>query len=241
MVNSDKEEKFADLNEEENQGMETWLSEMEKRIELVEENDEEELFFCMSQLIDKLLNGDWTEEYTEVLFPFWKKMQKKAKFSYELTEGLGINAYRKEKYRLAELAFLDADIKHYLAYMIRRDEVKDPTEYSKKMVVQLLKEDVDKKDPFAIVNMALFWAIKIRGDKAWKLADCMMSQLSENKSLYIYSWWLEVGLSENKNYFEGYLVHYWLLKYQKISNSRLGTKDDLRIMVQFFTDIPSYI
>ena len=241
MVTSDEDEKFAALNEEEKQGTEPWLSEIERRVELVKENDEEELFFCMSQLINKLLNEDWMEEYTEVVFPLWKKMQKKAKFDNKLTEGLGINAYRKEKYILAELAFLDVNMKKHLAYMIRRDEVKDPTKYSKKMFVQLLKEDVDKKDAFAIVNMALFWAIKIGGEKAWKLADCMMSQLPEKEIFYIYDWWLEAGLLENENRFEGYLVHYWLLKYQKIRESPLGLKDDIRRKVQAFIDIPSYI
>lgn len=222
---------------EKTKSAEIWISEMEDRIESIDENRESNLDIYISQIEDKLMD-EALEPYAEVLFQLLKKVQKKAK-RYESNAKLGMKAYLQKNYLLAELAFSDAGENNNLAYIIRRGEVKDASKYSQKIIAELLKVGVHEREPFSMINMSLFWALNVGGDEAWKLADGIMSNVPVCNISDAAGWWLELG---RKGDIEGYLVHYWLLKYSKIKVSLLGTKLDIRRRIHFsIKNMPMYI
>ena len=69
----------------------------ENQINSIDENDELAVRSYMAQIIEDLLDEDF-RNYTEVLFDLLKKIQKKAKFSYESNVNLGIKAYLQKNY-----------------------------------------------------------------------------------------------------------------------------------------------
>lgn len=79
----------ADVN------IELWISEMEKQIDDIEENDEFDLSPHMSQIVDKLMDEDLMD-YTELLFSLLKKAQKKTKLNYVSNVDLGMKAYQQK-------------------------------------------------------------------------------------------------------------------------------------------------
>ena len=216
---------------------EIWISEMENKIDSMNESEEANLELCISQIVDKLMD-EVLETCTEPLFQLLKKVQKKAKH-YESNAQLVIKAYLQTFYLLAEQAFYDAGANNCLAYIIRRYEVKDASKYSLKTIAELLKAGVHKKEPFSMINMALLWALSIGGDEAWRLADSIMSNIPVSNISTAADWWLELGWRDD---IEGYLVHYWLLKYAKIKCSLLGNRIDIRRRIHFsIKNMPMYI
>lgn len=218
-----------------------WISQMEKELDSMEEKTENDLLLCISKIIDKLMDINLID-YIDPLFWLLKKAQRKAKINDRTNIDIGVKAYQQKNYQLAELIFTHTDAKeaqNNLAYMIRRGEVKEPSEYNKRIIAETLKEGVHEQEPFYMINMSLFWALNIGGEVAWKLADSIMSTIP-NKDIHSeVEWWLNVGQTGDV---EGYLVHYWLLKYDKISSSPLGTKKDIRKYIsQSIKKMPDYI
>lgn len=90
-----------------------------------------------------------------------------------------------------------------------------------------------------MINMSLLWALDVGGDEAWKLADNIMCNIPNDNLFSASKWWLEVGQAGDV---EGYLVHYWLLKYDKINVSPLGAASDIRKRIEsLIKEMPIYI
>lgn len=224
--------------EEIEEDIESWIVTADKLIDTIGEEDDVILEPLISQIKSNLLDENYMD-YSKLLFDMLKKAQKKSKSGYQSNINLGMEAYQQKNYELAELIFIDADAKNNLAYLIRRGEVKDSSKYSVKDVAELLKEGVHNKEPFSMVNMSLLWALRIGGDEAWNLADNIMSNIPNDNLALVNDWWLKVGKAGDN---EGYLVHYWLLKYGKIKHSSLGKESDIRSRLQLFIkDMPIFI
>lgn len=150
---------------------------------------------------------------------------------------MGMNAYTNDNFIVAEEAYRRA-IKYCeidsirvgyannLAYLIRRKEVKNPQKTSSKEIVELLKPGVASKDTLSLINMALFWAIRVGSEEDWKIADQLVSIVDKTNINRAYFWWLDVG---NKDDVEGYLVHLLLIRNGKIASSPLG---DIRVLFE---------
>ena len=157
----------------------------------------------------------------------------------KMTGTVGMEAYANGNFELAEKAFKESGCKNNLAYMIRRGEVKDPSQYSMTYVAELLKEEVQQRDPFAMINMALLWALNVKGEDSWKLADNIMSMVPAENSSFALRWWFDVAREGDV---EGYLVHYWMLRHRKIEKTLLGSKAELLEKVAAeIKDMPSFM
>lgn len=140
---------------------------------------------------------------------------------------LGMTAYSSNRYITAEEAFrravtLNPEVlggRNNLAYLIRRNEVRNPQKTSGKEIVELLKPGVANKETFSLINMALFWALRVGSEEDWKMADELISLVSKSDVHGAYLWWLDVG---NKDDVEGHLVHLLLIRNGKIAKSPLG-------------------
>lgn len=140
---------------------------------------------------------------------------------------LGMTAYSSNRFITAEGAFrravtLNPEVlggRNNLAYLIRRNEVRNPQKTTGKEIVELLKPGVAHKEPFSLINMALFWALRVGSEEDWKMADQLVSAVDRADAHGVYLWWLEVG---NKDDIEGYVVHLLLMRHGKISGSPLG-------------------
>ena len=156
---------------------------------------------------------------------------------------LGREAYEINNYILAELAFQAANnpknisASNDLAYIIRRGEVGDAAKYNSRDVVDLLKEGVQNKDAFSLINMALFWALKVGDLDSWELADNLIQMVSSDGLSSALNWWLSLA---KKGDVEGELVHLWLLKHNKIQMTPLGTMEELLGRVKKEIKLPPF-
>ena len=154
--------------------------------------------------------------------------------SYDYYSNMAKSAYEKHNYPVAEIGFrkaIDAskdvesclDSKNNLAYLIRRGEIRTPKERSIKEIVSLLREGVEKREPFSLINMALLWALEFGSDSDWKMAD-NLARLVDKKISSILIWWSDVAKEGEA---EGYLVHLFMVRHGKIKNSLLGSIEEL--------------
>lgn len=156
---------------------------------------------------------------------------------------LGMEAYENHNFILAEMAFQAANnppnvsASNNLAYIIRRGEVGDKNKYSSKDVADLLKTGVQAKDTFSLINMALLWALKVGDPDSWELADKIIQLISVDDLSSALDWWLSIARNGDV---EGYLVHLWVLKNNKIKGTPLGTKDELLGVVKKEIDLPPF-
>lgn len=156
---------------------------------------------------------------------------------------LGMEAYEKHDYVLAEMAFRAANnppnvsASNNLAYIIRRGEVRNESKYSSKDVADLLKAGVQARDTFSLINMALLWALKVGDPDSWELADKIIQLISTDELASALDWWLGIA---RRGDVEGYLVHLWILKNNKIKVTPLGTKDELLRVVKREINLPSF-
>jgi hypothetical protein len=92
-----------------------------------------------------------------------------------------------------------------LAYLLRRGEIPDG------IVVPdfdtLLKEHLENKESFALVNKALKIVRESPTDESWLYADNLFSEISESEN--IMKWWYQLTKSNSG---EGHLVVGWLCK-----------------------------
>ena len=195
------------------------INEMTEKIEYA---DSVELRNCVNAIESMILDEE-NANYLQELFDLLRAANAKLGF-VGFFVNLGMQAYEKGFFELAELAFCEADAKNNLAYMIRRKEVKDFLKYSNKNIAELLQEGVHQKEPFSMINMSLLWAINIGTEDAWKLADDIMSNIPKDNIMSALRWWYDVA---KKGDVEGYLVHYWMLRHGKIDKTPLGTKSEL--------------
>ena len=75
-----------------------------------------------------------------------------------------------------------------------------------------------------MINMAMFWTLNIGAEDDWKIADELVSIVSQSDVYGAYLWWLDVG---NIDDVEGHLVHLLLIRNGKIAKNPLG---EMRIL-----------
>ena len=156
---------------------------------------------------------------------------------------LGMEAYENHNFVLAEMAFREANnppnvsASNNLAYIIRRGEVENKSKYSSRDISDLLKAGVQAKDTFSLINMALLWALKVGDSDSWELADKIIQLISTDELVPALDWWLDLA---RRGDVEGYLVHLWILKNNKIKVTPLGIKDELLQVVKKEIKLPSF-
>lgn len=205
-----------------NMDIDVWISLMNANIDKVQEEDVH-LLVNLAEVINKKIFDTGNIDKFEQLYGLLRKIDSKLPFG-SVIGSLGMEAYSKKNFEIAEKAFKDSDNKNNLAYIIRRGEVKDSAKYSTKYVAELLKDGVHVKEPFSMINMALLWALNVKGEDSWKLADNIMSMIPRDNVSSALDWWLDVARNGDV---EGYLVHYWMLKHGKIDKTPLGSKAEL--------------
>lgn len=177
--------------------------------------------------IASILETETDEEHIDYLF---KVLNDNNISDCSFFASIGAEAYSNDNFAVAEDAFRRAETlceedvqrvvyANNLAYLLRRKEIRNPQSVSGKEIVKLLKQGVAKKDTFALINMALFWALNIGAEDDWKMADELISLVSKSDVHGAYLWWLDVG---NKDDVEGHLVHLLLIRNGKIAKSPLG-------------------
>jgi len=179
---------------------------------------------CLNEIEEKKVYLD--ESYKETMF------------------NIGMDSYEKKYYGIAEYIFRDLAqrgsiaAKNNLAYMIRRKETNSLTGQEIKEAMLLLHEGIDERDAFALVNMALIFALNFGGEDDWVIADLFISDIQEDVK-EVYNWWKILADSGDA---EGSLIHWWLLRHKKIRKSTLGTKEELESIVkQKIENVPVWI
>lgn len=112
--------------------------------------------------------------------------------------------------------------KNNLAYIIRRDEAPCSSLFSISEIADLLENGLKNEDLFSAVNMALTFILRSGEEQDWRLADELFANLNENDIdiFNVSSWWENV---EKSGDVEGSLVHFFLLRHEKIEHSDLGS------------------
>lgn len=116
----------------------------------------------------------------------------------------------------------DGSLNNNLAYVLRR---KRDDSINSCEVITLLLPGVQEREPFSLINMGLLFALRLSTPNDWKTADDIFSLLPDELT-GADSWWEKLG---KNNESEGYLVHFFLLRHQKIEFSKLGSEKSLAI------------
>ena len=109
----------------------------------------------------------------------------------------------------------DNSLNNNLAYVLRR---KREDSINSCEVITLLLPGVQEREPFCLINMGLLFALRLSTPNDWKIADELFALLP-NGLTGADSWWEMLG---KNNESEGYLVHFFLLRHEKIEHSDLG-------------------
>lgn len=110
----------------------------------------------------------------------------------------------------------DTSLNNALAYVLRR---KRGDSINNGEIITLLLPGVKEQDPFCMIDMGLLFALNLSSPNDWKTADDLFSLLPHRLS-GADSWWENLG---NNDEIEGYLVHFFLLRHEKIEQSSLGS------------------
>lgn len=110
----------------------------------------------------------------------------------------------------------DSSLNNNLAYVLcrKRDDSVNNGE-----VITLLLPGVKAKEPFCMINMGAFFALNLSAPDDWRTADELFSLLPDELN-GADLWWESLGKKDDP---EGYLVHFFLLRHEKIEQSRLGS------------------
>lgn len=148
---------------------------------------------------------------------------------FELT-AIGMSAYQSKELSIAEKAFRIAadndseEGKNNYAYMLRRSECKIFDGSCALKALRLLYPIAKKGDAFATVNLVLTFALCFGEETDWVLADKLMKNITQYNIDSIVQWWKDVAAQGD---IEGDLVHYFLLRHNKIDESDLGSLKSL--------------
>lgn len=135
--------------------------------------------------------------------------------------------------------YADADGKNNYLYMVRRKESLLCDRKTTIDALRFIQSSLIKWDSFAVVNVALTFALCFCEDKDWQIADELMKNISANQLDGVVSWWADVAGSGDA---EGYLVHFFLLKHNKINKSELGSKKQLAEKISnSISNIPEWL
>ena len=191
---------------------------------LIELDEDNEKIACLD-LLGKVYYGKMNDE----------TLQLGLSFSSGLAS-IGFDAYERKSFLLAECAFQllaslgDSTGKNNYAYMIRRKEVSDIEKHPFTEAITILRDGVKNLESFSLINMALIFALCLKTDNDWKIADDLIPLVSPSNANSICSWWEDVAESGDA---EGLLVHLWLLRHKKIESSPLGPRMELATRLTF--------
>lgn len=151
----------------------------------------------------------------------------------------GFSAYENGDFENAKNHFIEAkrlkphdeagDCDNNLGYMLRRKEIKeliiDGILYD---VPDILQAGVNEKKPFFLINMALYSSMMdpyvdmSRGGYYIRQIECYhVSRIQE--------WW---EMLARKGELEGYMVLYWLYKYELADSSEIGSMQEIRLVLE---------
>lgn len=116
--------------------------------------------------------------------------------------------------------------KNNLAYMIRRNEYSFDSSDKNTTALKLLVPGVKEREPFSIVNTALILCLQLKEDHDWQTADKLFEYMTE-KEQSVCDWWANLGEE-----IEGYLVHFFLLRHEKIEHSVLGSIKSIALRLE---------
>lgn len=119
----------------------------------------------------------------------------------------------------------DNSLNNNLAYVLRR---KRNDSINSCEVITLLLPGVQEREPFCLTNMGLLFALRLSSLDDWKTADDLFSLLPENLN-GADAWWEKLG---KHNDIEGYLVHFFLLRHEKIEHSTLGSVKSIALRLK---------
>lgn len=119
----------------------------------------------------------------------------------------------------------DISLNNNLAYVLRRkrdDSINDCE------VITLLLPGIQEREPFCLINMSLLFALSLSTPDDWRTADDLFALLPNGLS-GADSWWEKLG---KNNETEGYLVHFFLLRHDKIEHSNLGSIKSIAVRLK---------
>ena len=221
---------------------EDWYEKMQSEIKNAAEKNDITKLNSLADAVKKRVLLEKEIINIKKLFHLVDELQSCASWALSYS-ALGRDAYEINNYILAELAFQAANnpknisASNDLAYIIRRGEIGDTAKYNSRDIVDLLKEGVQNKDAFSLINMALFWALKVGDLDSWELADNLIQMVSSDGLSSALNWWLSLA---KKGDVEGELVHLWLLKHNKIQMTPLGTRRELLERVKKEIKLPAF-
>lgn len=129
----------------------------------------------------------------------------------------------------------DNSLNNNLAYVLRR---KRDDSINSCEVITLLLPGVQEREPFCLINMGLLFALRLSTPDDWKTADELFALLP-NGLTGADSWWEKLG---KNNESEGYLVHFFLLRHEKIKHSDLGSiKSIAKRLVNSIDGFPEWL
>lgn len=152
-----------------------------------------------------------------------------------LSAGLAYHQYA--EYEKAKAAFTIAyehgntTACNNLAYMLRRGEVDEVILENRSYTVEeLLAEGIARKEPFSLVNYALYCSLQTTSFDYYKglLIVKQIQSPSVATMNRIYTWWEALA---NKGDAEGYIVIAWLLELGLISDTSLGSLHELKTRI----------
>lgn len=156
--------------------------------------------------------------------------------------GFSMESYEVKDYSTAFYGFVkgaqmgSTDAKNNLAYMIRRNEYGFDGLEKASTALKLLVPGVKERDPFSIVNTALILCLILKEDHDWQTADKLFEYVTD-KEQSVCDWWANLGEE-----IEGYLVHFFLLRHEKIKHSDFGSiKSIAKRLVKSIDGFPEWL
>lgn len=153
-------------------------------------------------------------------------------------------AYTNGELEKAEKAFSlaaskgDNNAKNNLAYMIRRGETIMEANKRMSVAARMLQDGAKRGESFALVNMALLFALNLGTKRDWMIADQLMALLADDIDSVCF-WWENIAQKDDP---EGWLIHLWLLRQRKIDESSLGSFEGVAEKVKSsYDNLPPWI
>lgn len=159
-----------------------------------------------------------------------------------LIQVLSQTLYEAKDYATASYGYMKSaqlgvgSAKNNLAYMIRRGEYDDDSIDNASTALKLLLPGAREKDPFSLVNTALVLCLLLKTDADWHIADELFEYVPE-KEKDVIDWWTKL---EDEP--EGSLVHFFLLRHEKMEDSPFGAiKSIARRLAESVDGFPAWL
>lgn len=144
---------------------------------------------------------------------------------------IAMNCYDQKDFETAVYVFRklaemnDSRAKNNLAYMIRRKETEGITKPPILEAMLLLREGIEDKEGFSLVNMALIFALDLGEAKDCQIADVMVSEIPDDEVEDIFHWWKRLA---DEGEPEGEIVLLWLLRHGKVKQNQVENVKELQ-------------